>query len=70
MLSDNCGATDNAPLRGGKCTHFDGGLLVPFFIRYPGTINANRVYNAPVSSLDIFNSIAAAAQAALPPGRV
>ena len=75
FLSDNGGATytratDNAPLRGGKCTHFDGGLLVPFFIKYPGAINANRVYNAPVSLLDIFTSIAAAVKTTLPSKRV
>jgi arylsulfatase A-like enzyme len=75
FLSDNGGATytratDNAPLRGGKCTHFDGGLLVPFFIKYPGIIKGNRVYDAPVSSLDIFTSIAAATKAPLPTGRI
>ncbi len=75
FLSDNGGATytratDNAPLRGGKCTHFDGGLLVPFFIKYPGAIHSNTVYDAPISSLDIFTTIAAASQAALPQGRI
>lgn len=40
FVSDNGGATytkatDNYPLRGGKCTHFEGGLSVPFFINYP-----------------------------------
>jgi arylsulfatase A-like enzyme len=75
FLSDNGGATytratDNAPLRGGKCTYFDGGLLVPFFIKYPGAINESKVYQQPVSSLDIFTTIAAATQTRLPAERI
>jgi len=74
-LSDNGGATytkatTNAPLRGGKCTHFDGGLQVPFFIKYPDAIRDSKVYAEPVSSLDIFATIAAVTGAALPAGRV
>jgi len=75
FLSDNGGATytkatTNAPLRGGKCTHFDGGLQVPFFIKYPDAIRDSKVYAEPVSSLDIFATIAAVTGAALPAGRV
>jgi len=75
FISDNGGATytratDNAPLRGGKCTHFDGGLTVPFFIKYPGAFATNNVYNNPVSSLDIFSTIAAITGAGLPAGRI
>jgi arylsulfatase A-like enzyme len=75
FLSDNGGATytratTNEPLRGGKCTHFEGGLLVPFFIKYPGVLKGNNTYDAPVSSLDIFATIAAAANSALASDRV
>jgi len=75
FISDNGGATytratDNAPLRGGKCTHFEGGLMVPFFLKYPGKIGMGQVYDKPVSSLDIFSTIAAVANAGLPDGRV
>ena len=75
FLSDNGGATytratDNKPLSGGKCTNFEGGLLVPFFIKYPGSANMNKVYHEPVSSLDIFTTIAAATQTNLPAGRM
>lgn len=75
FISDNGGATytratDNAPLRGGKCTHFDGGLAVPFFIQYPGYINTGKVYDHAVSSLDIFSTIAAASGTALPADRI
>jgi arylsulfatase A-like enzyme len=65
FTSDNGGATytratDNAPLRGGKATHFDGGISVPFFIKYPNGLKARQSYTQPVSSLDIFSTIAAA----------
>lgn len=74
FISDNGGATytratDNAPLRGGKCTHFDGGLAVPFFIQYPAA-SKGQVYNHAVSSLDIFSTIAAASSTTLPADRV
>ena len=70
FTSDNGGATytratDNAPLRGGKATHFDGGISVPFFVKYPNGLPARQNYNHPVSSLDIFATIAAVSGAAL-----
>ncbi len=75
FISDNGGATytratDNAPLRGGKCTHFEGGLMVPFFIKYPSLIKGSTVYDKPVSSLDIFATVAAIANIPLPADRV
>ncbi len=75
FISDNGGATytratDNAPLRGGKCTHFEGGLMVPFFIKYPSLNMGSAVYDKPVSSLDIFATVAAIANISLPADRV
>jgi arylsulfatase A-like enzyme len=75
FISDNGGATytratDNAPLRGGKCTHFEGGLRVPFFIKYPSLIRGSSVYDNPVSSLDIFATVAAVANTPLPADRI
>jgi arylsulfatase A-like enzyme len=75
FISDNGGATytratDNAPLRGGKCTHFEGGLMVPFFIKYPSVIKASQVFRNPVSSLDIFATVAAVTNTPLPSDRV
>jgi len=75
FLSDNGGATytratDNAPLRGGKCTHFEGGLMVPFFIKYPSALSGSKVFKNPVSSLDIFATVAAVTNTALPSDRV
>jgi arylsulfatase A-like enzyme len=75
FVSDNGGATytratDNWPLKGGKCTHFDGGLRVPFFIKYPDTVQGGQLYHKAVSSLDIFSTIAAVARVSLPTDRI
>ena len=74
FLSDNGGAeythaTDNAPLNGGKITAFEGGLRVPFFLKWQGVIPAGTAYPHPVSSLDIFTTVCAAARIPLPGGR-
>jgi arylsulfatase A-like enzyme len=76
FISDNGGAaytaaTDNAPLRGGKCTHFEGGLKVPFIIHYPGIWKNDKaiVYDKPVSILDMFVSSAAISGTTLPTDR-
>jgi arylsulfatase A-like enzyme len=71
FTSDNGGATytratDNAPLRGGKLSHFEGGYSVPFFFKYPGKVPAGKEYHQPVSLLDIFSTAAAVAGVSLP----
>jgi arylsulfatase B len=38
---------------------YEGGLRVPFLVQWPGTLPAGRVYDYPVSSLDIFATAAA-----------
>lgn len=56
FLSDNGGKTqyaNNAPLRGGKSSIYEGGYRVPFAIRYNGTITPG-IYNKQVSALDIY----------------
>lgn len=68
FLSDNGGAlytytTDNGPLSGGKITGFEGGLNVPFTMRWDGVIPPGTVYEKPIISLDIFATAGAAAGA-------
>lgn len=75
FLSDNGGATytdatTNAPLKGGKFSLYEGGINVPFIAKWKGHIPSGTVYEAPVSSLDIFVTAAGAANASLPPGRL
>ncbi|WP_340114618.1 sulfatase-like hydrolase/transferase [Maribellus mangrovi] len=64
FLSDNGGpenhnASDNGVLRGQKGDLFEGGIRVPFAMKWPGTIPAGEVYDNPVISLDIFATIIA-----------
>ena len=59
FLSDNGGpekvnASDNGALRAGKGSVFEGGIRVPFAMRWPGMITGGRVFEQPVISLDIF----------------
>lgn len=65
FTSDNGGATNlgsvNLPLRGSKTDIYDGGVRVPFLMRWPGHLPTNQVFNAPVSTLDILPTAIAAA---------
>lgn len=59
FISDNGCATPTgvclcAPLRGGKISHYEGGVRVPFMMRWPAKIKKNLVYSHAVSALDIF----------------
>ena len=50
------GATSNGDLNGGKITNFEGGLNVPFIMKWEGTIAPGHQYNDPVSLMDIFTT--------------
>lgn len=72
FISDNggasyTGATDNGPLKGGKITHFEGGIKVPFMVQWPAKIAAGTVFKHPVSAMDIFSTSVAACGLKLPP---
>jgi len=42
----------NAPLRGSKRTTLEGGVRVPFLVKWPGKLPAGKVYEQPVIQLD------------------
>jgi arylsulfatase A-like enzyme len=59
FLSDNGGpeshnASDNGKLRAGKGSLYEGGVRVPFVVKWPNVIPQNMLYDYPVISLDIF----------------
>jgi arylsulfatase A-like enzyme len=64
------GATGNDPLRGGKMSHFEGGLSVPLMIRWPVKITKPVIEYQPVMLFDLFTTVLAAAGIALPEDRV
>lgn len=49
--------TDNAPLRSGKGSLYEGGVRVPLMIRWPGVTPAGATCTAPVISQDLFFTI-------------
>ena len=67
FTSDNGGAgyigfkDINKPYRGWKLTYFEGGMHVPFFIKWPSQIKNNSIYDKRIHHTDIFNTILAAA---------
>ncbi len=79
FLTDNGGVTpgkagdqpvaSNRPLRGGKRDLYEGGIRVPFAIRWPARIPGGRDHDQPVSSMDIVGTLAGQLGIALRPDR-
>jgi arylsulfatase A-like enzyme len=61
FISDNGGpitrnapnASQNTPLRGGKGETWEGGIRVPFFVKWKGRFEAGRVIRQPVIQMDV-----------------
>lgn len=71
FVSDNGGptfanASNNEPLRGVKGQPFEGGVRVPFAIRWPAKLKAGTVYEQPVIALDFLPTALAVAGADIP----
>ena len=65
FTNDNGGPTDknassNYPLSGTKSNHLEGGIRVPFLMKWTGTIKENSTYQHPVSTLDLLPTFYAA----------
>jgi arylsulfatase A-like enzyme len=75
FTSDNGGAHYigldgiNSPYRGWKATFFEGGIHVPFFMRWPAGIPKGTQVSAPVNHFDIFSTAIAAAGVTEPKDR-
>jgi len=74
FFSDNGGArknfANNGILRDYKQSVYEGGIRVPFIVRWPGKLPKGAVCDEPVISLDIVPTICAAVGARLPDDRV
>jgi len=75
FTSDNGGAGYlglphvNRPFRGWKISFFEGGIHVPFFVKWPARIPAGTEVEGAVHHFDMFATAAAAANAPLPDDR-
>lgn len=67
FFSDNGGppvnGSRNTPLNGQKATTWEGGIRVPFFVKWPAKIKASVVYDQPIIQLDVLPTALAAAGA-------
>jgi arylsulfatase A-like enzyme len=57
--------TDNAPLRSGKGSLYEGGVRVPWVVRWPGKVPAGTT-DVPVISVDLLPTLASLGGAKLP----
>lgn len=60
FTSDNGGfarATNHAPLRANKGSNYEGGIRVPFIIKWRGITNPGSTSKTPVTSTDIYPTI-------------
>jgi arylsulfatase A-like enzyme len=76
FLSDNGGPVGNrsngscnGPLQKGKGSLFEGGVHVPFVVRWRGRLPEGKPFDQPVISMDIFQTAAAAAGVQSPTDR-
>jgi arylsulfatase A-like enzyme len=75
FLSDNGGATGkfapngarNMPLRGSKGDTWEGGIRVPYLVRWKGKLPAGTSYDPPVIQLDIHATALSAASVTVKP---
>jgi arylsulfatase A-like enzyme len=73
FLGDNGGIgrgiASNAPLARTKATLYEGGIRVPFMLRWPGRVPAGETYDAPVIALDLVPTVVTLAGGSLPSDR-
>ena len=62
--------TSNYPLRGGKCSWFEGGVSIPMTIKWPGKVAPNQRIDTPVHLIDLYPTILSAVQAKPKPEQV
>lgn len=72
FFSDNGGygpATDMKPLKGYKGTYYEGGIRVPFFVKWPGVVEPGSKCHEPVIGVDIYPTLCDIAGTTAPDGQ-
>jgi arylsulfatase A-like enzyme len=67
--SEKRGFTENWPLRGGKGTLYEGGLRVPFIVRWPGVIPSGTTSDQPAAHIDLYPTLLEVAGGRPPAGQ-
>ncbi len=62
--------TDNAPLRSGKGSLYEGGTRVPFIVRWPGLTKPGTLCGVPTTHVDLFPTLLEIAGASAPANQV
>jgi uncharacterized sulfatase len=65
FTSDNGGlsrVTNNAPLREGKGSPYEGGIRVPLIVRWPGQVKPSSECDAPVHTVDFYPTFSKVAE--------
>jgi arylsulfatase A-like enzyme len=71
FASDNGGHPEYAiknPLRGSKWNLYQGGLRVPFIVRWPGQVTPGSVCDTPIIGSDLMPTLSAVGRASVPAG--
>lgn len=72
FTSDNGGygpATTMRPLKGYKGTYYEGGIRVPFFVKWPGVVKEKSKSHTPICNVDLFPTLCEITGAELPVGQ-
>ncbi|MEM9481308.1 MAG: sulfatase [Verrucomicrobiota bacterium] len=72
FFSDNGGygpATDMDPLKGYKGTYYEGGIREPFFVNWPGVVEAGSESAEPIIGVDLYPTFCDMTGASLPEGQ-
>ncbi len=70
FTSDNGGHPEyavNGPLRGSKWNLYEGGIRVPFIVRWPGRVSSGVVSELPIIGTDLYRTFCEAAEIPLAP---
>lgn len=70
IKKDGSDVTDNAPLRSGKGSLYEGGTRVPFIVRWPGQTKAGTANDVPGIHVDMFPTLVEIAGAKLPASQI
>jgi arylsulfatase A-like enzyme len=70
FLSYGTHAGSAAPFREGKLTTFEGGVRVPFLVRWPNQVPANRICDELVTALDLLPTLAKLIGTGLPKAKI